>query len=177
MWRASVHRPELSTAVKDWRFQPTQGKSRPNLRIRKPMAEQTADRLHSPWSRAVFLDCCHSNRTKNPALHVHDRDNAKLHVNSVLCRNEFRSSLNSSSHRHSTQTNHQHDHSVCRLTSAMRNHMSRGQRTSQQARQAEIVGPSRACSFLKARDSSGRPVADEYYVEDTIGVKKIAGDS
>jgi hypothetical protein len=75
------------------------------------------------------------------------------------------------------QTIHPHDCSACSLPSAMRNRKSRGQRTSQQAGQAKIVGPSRACSFLKAKELSGRPVADEHYVKDTIGVKKIAEDS
>ena len=177
MWRAAGHMSELSTAVKYQRSQPTQGRSRQNLRIQTPAAEQTADKLHSRWSRAVFWECHGSDGTMELAHHCRDRAHEPLYGNNTLCRNEFRSSLHLSSHRRNEQTIHQHVCSVCRLTSAMRNHMSRGQRMSQQARQAEIVGPSRACSFLKAKELSGRPVADEHYVKDTIGVKKIAEDS
>lgn len=147
MWRAAGHISELSTAVKYQRSQPTQGRSRPSLRIQEPAAEQTADRLHNPLSRAVFPVRGRSDRRRHLAQHCSD----PLNRNNALCRNVYCSTLKSSSHWHVQKKNCQHDRGAYTLISAMRNHMSRRLCTSQQARQAKIVGPSRACSFLKVK--------------------------
>ena len=176
-WRGSVHIPELPTEANKRRSQPTRGRPQWCLKRQKQGAERTADRLHILWSRADIPACRSAAQTMAQARHSYDRGHAVQQMNNAECRNASGNSLGAHEQRRGCKTHQQRDRSECNLPDATRNHMSRGQRTSQQAMAAKVVGPSRACSFLKARDSSGRPVAERHYVDDTIIVKKIAGDS
>ena len=154
MWQGSVHFPELSTEPGKQSSRPTPGSS-PEWQLRRPTASvQTADRFRNDRSHGAAKErgpCWVKRNRPCPA-------NADLgSASNVSHRSETCSSAIHHQHRRNC---HRSARSQCKQRGAMRNHMSRGQRTSQPAKEAQIVGPGRACSVFIVNESSGRPVAE-----------------
>ena len=179
MWRGSVHTPEQSTESGKQKSQPTPGRLRLNSMIQTSGPEQIADRLHSCWHHAAIQANDSSHWTMPHLPRSGDPGNVAANVIRFLCLNESCSSASPFQYYYCQQQHSQHryDRSAYNSLSATRNHMSRGQRTSQPEGESQNVGPNRACSLLKVQESSGRPVAVWDHGKNTTIVKKIAGDS
>ena len=174
MWLGSVHNPELLTGSGKQRSQPTSGRLLSRPEKQRSASEQTTDRFHSHWRHAAFQANRSFDPTTNRLRQPDRRHDVHGNANTFYRRREI---CSNASHSPLVLNRHWHDHSARNLPSAMRNHMSRGQRTSQSATRAQIVGPSRACSFLSVNELSGRPVAEIYSVDTPARVKKIVSNS